>query len=155
MPALSKGSLEEQRRKLIDFVERKRPQGSLNNTVTVVFDGKSGHYGFEGASTVKIVFSSHETADEKILWLVDEAENRGNIIVVTNDRPVQYAIRALGAKAMEVKEFIEKGDALLIKKPSKGKGAAKKDQPKNIPHTLEHEITEEMRSVWLKEKHSK
>ena len=39
-PGLNQGSLEAQRNALLAWIEIGQPQGSLQNTVTVVFDGK-------------------------------------------------------------------------------------------------------------------
>ena len=85
--------------------------------------------------------------------LVDEATNRKSVIVVTNDRAVQYAVKALGAKAIEVGEFMIKGDPGLLKsaRPPSAK-KQRQDPPKDISLALEDEINKELKSFWLKEK---
>jgi predicted RNA-binding protein with PIN domain len=153
LPELSRGNLEEQRDKLIAFVDAKRPQGSPKNAVTIVFDGRPGNSRPRASVSAKVIFSLDESADERILRLVDEAANRKSVIVVTNDRAVQYAARALGAKVIEAVAFMGKG----LERPSKAAGNAKgkqnrQDPPKEISLTLESQINEELRSVWLKEK---
>ena len=44
IPAFNDLSLEDGRRGLMRWIETQRPQGSVNNTVTVVFDGESGFF---------------------------------------------------------------------------------------------------------------
>jgi len=151
IPSLSKGSLEDQRKALIRFIDAKRPQGSGRNTVVIVFDGGPGNAPRDEALSARVLYSSDETADEKIMRLVDDAENRKSLIVVTNDRPLQYAVRALGAKVLSVRDFVAQGDPKLLPKRS-GKQVKEKETPKNISHTMEHEINSEMESIWLKKK---
>src|SRR5262245_40645551 len=88
IPSLSKGSLEEQRKRLIQFIDTKRPQGSGNNKVVIVFDGGPGNAPRDEALSARVLYAADESADEKIMRLVDEAANRKSIIVVTNDRPL-------------------------------------------------------------------
>ena len=149
IPSLSKGSLEDQRKALIRFVDAKRPQGSGNNKVAIVFDGGPGNAPRDEALSARIFYSSDETADEKIMRLVDEAENRKSIIVVTNDRPLQYAVKALGAKVLSVQDFVAQGDPKMLPK-RRGKQGKEKETPKNIPLTLEYKINAEMEEIWLK-----
>ena len=87
------------------FIERCRPQGSLNNKVTVVFDGNEDIFGGMESATVKILFSRGEEADDKIKRIVAQAKNPKDIIVVTDDRDIQYAVRALRAKVSSVQSF--------------------------------------------------
>ena len=108
MPALVSKNLEQQRNGFIHGLESCRPQGSSNNKITVVFDGKAGIIGRMESAIVKIIFSKDETADEKIKRLVEESRNAKNIIVVTNDRSIQYSVRANGAGILSVKEFLSR-----------------------------------------------
>lgn len=150
VPALARGSLEEQRAKLIRFIEDKRPQGSFKNKVTIVFDGQPQHFGSTRTASVKIIFSQNETADERILRLVDDAQNRKNMIVVTEDRPLQYAVRALGAEVMKVDSFIIKGEPRLLSRRTPKGDKAPKETAKEISMTDEMDITSEMQKIWLK-----
>src|SRR3989338_5991790 len=94
IPKLANGTLEEQRQKLIAYIEQLRPQGSPSNQVTIVFDGQPQMMQSLMRSPVKVTFSQNESADDKIKKLVYEAGNKKNIVVVTNDRDIQYAVRA-------------------------------------------------------------
>lgn len=125
----------------------------MKNAVTIVFDGRAAYFNQHTARTAKVVFAQTETADEKILRLVDEAKNRKSMIVVTNDRPVQFAARALGAAVMSVQEFVDKGKPAPAK--HRPKGSAKKQNvgaEKKISQTMEQEINEELKTRWLKGK---
>jgi predicted RNA-binding protein with PIN domain len=151
MPTLAQGSLEEQRQKLIDLIDAKRPQGSPKNLITIVFDGRAAFYNQHTSRTARVVFAQTESADERILRLVDEAKHRKSMVVVTNDRPVQYAARALGASVMSVAEFMEKaGPPVSGRKAARGKRGD--GEPKEISQALEQEINEELKSRWLKRK---
>lgn len=150
MPASGPNSLEERRAQLIRFLEVNRPQGSLSNKVTIVFDGRSGVYGGRVEGYISVIFSSDESADDKIRRIVEQQENRKNIIVVTNDRDIQYAVRALGAKVEGVEGFL----ARAVKGPSEQlqarRGKPSGERPKTISKTLEAEITDEFKRIWLK-----
>lgn len=144
--ALAYGSLEDQRHNLIKHIEINRPQGSLQNEVTVVFDGRSDIYGGASSSSVKVVFSKDESADEKIKRMISETSSKRNVVVVTNDRSIQYSVRAMGAKAVSVEEF-------FVKPSATGKSYSKeKRSTKNISKTLEFKITDELKKIWIKDK---
>ena len=91
-------SLEEGRQGLISFIERQRPQGSARNQVTVVFDGKPGMYGFPVVGEVSVVFTEYETADDLIKYKVEEARNKKEIVVVTDDKQLLLYVRAVSFK---------------------------------------------------------
>jgi len=157
--ALSQTKLEDQRRYLVGFIETNKPQGSLNNSVTVVFDGSLDVYGGAAASSsVNIVFSKGESADDKIKSMVAQAQNMKNIVVVTDDRDIQYAVRALGAKVRGVSAFLRKRGAATKKavtdaqlNPSKNPGPTSLARTeKKIPKVDEFRITSEMGEIWLK-----
>ncbi len=108
MPQLDQGKLEVQRLGLIHHIEHHRPQGSIKNKVTVVFDGQGGHLSAPLSSMIETVFSVGESADEKIKTIVDQSKNARNIVVVTDDRDVQSAVRQSGAQVVSVNEFLSK-----------------------------------------------
>ena len=148
---LNTGSLEEQRHKLIRHIENNQPQGSRNNQVTVVFDGRSDVYSESQPSSVKVLFSQDESADDKIKRIVVQADSKANTIVVTNDRAIQYHVRAVGAKAVSVEDF-------FFDKNKKLKSTASKPvtkEHKNISKTVEFKITSELEKIWLKNKNQK
>jgi predicted RNA-binding protein with PIN domain len=147
MPEPSPAGLEDRRWRLIRFIEQYRPQGSARNSVTVVFDGALESYGGMASTAAQIIFSQGESADDKIKKLVAQAKNKKSIVVVTDDRDVQYAIRALGAKASGVKAFLLQGNGPGQPKPGKVSSALSE---KVISKRDESKITSEMREIWLK-----
>lgn len=104
-------SLKYGRDELVKYLIFYRPQGSLNNKVTIVFDGRSDVYWPEtrdGKNNIETVFSHDETADDKIKKIVRRAEQQSNIIVVTNDNGLRNVVRQLGGKVVYVNGFMKK-----------------------------------------------
>jgi len=148
-PSLAEGSLQEGRDRLFRLLATRRPQGSLRNRVTVIFDGRSGVTSPVPMTFVRVIFTREESADEKIKRIVCQAENKRNIIVVTDDREIQYHVRALGAGVRCVGDFfhpIAEPGKQVAGKPS---GHRHRDG-KGISRVLEEKITSELRDVWLK-----
>ena len=142
MPLSVDIKLEDQRRQLIRWVESRAPQGSSRNMVTIIFDGKTDVWGGNGgSSSIQIVFAQGQSADEKIIAMVEEAAHKKNIVVVTDDRALKYAARALGAKVSGVQAFLKQGASAP---------AGRVESGKNISKTLEHNITSEFEKIWLK-----
>jgi predicted RNA-binding protein with PIN domain len=154
IPALSQQKLEDQRKQLVRWVELQKPQGSLKNCVTIVFDGKGGIWSRADPSTVKVQFSKDESADSAIKRIVARSHNKKNIVVVTNDREIQYAVCALGAKINSVEEFLSKakpqGSLHKEGKEQTGQG----EPSKRISKTLESKITSEFKEIWLKQRNA-
>ena len=153
MPASAAlGKFEDERGKLIQFMDIYRPQGSLKNEVTIVFDGRPGPARTLPTCGLRVIFSAEESADARILAIVTESVNKKRIIVVTDDRDVRYAVRACGAKVMAVEEFLAKTPkarkAVEIKKAS----AKETENTKYISKTLESRITAEFEKIWLNKK---
>ncbi len=155
MPVLKLDKLEDQRRNLVHFIEQRSPQGSSKNCVTIVFDGDQDVFGGMKSTAATILFSQGESADDKIRSIVAEAKNTKNIVVVTDDRDIHYAVGALGAKAIGVSQFLSKGQPAGKKKPiaQTNTKQAKKVSPeseKYISKTDESKITSELGKIWLK-----
>ncbi len=98
------------------------------------------------ASSIRVVFSQGETADEKIIRMVEEAAHKKNIVVVTDDRSLQYSVRALGAKVSGVQIFLEQGASAPVRRIESGK---------NISKILERKITSEFTQIWIEKKKGK
>lgn len=146
-PAFASKSLEDGRQSLISFIERQKPQGSARNEVTVVFDGKPGMYGFPVVGEVRVVFTEYETADDLIKYKVEQAQNKKEIVVVTDDKQLMLYVRALGAGVMAVREFIDSsGNSVRVVRNS-GKVTQK---PKVIAPSFEHAVNQEFEKIWLK-----
>jgi len=119
--------------------------------VTIVFDGQADIIGKKMESVVNIIFSKDETADDKIKKMIAQSAQQSNMVVVTDDRDIQYAIRALGAKVCAVKEFLGRMITSQEKVLQKNKKSKKREE-KYISKTLERVITSEFEKIWLKEK---
>lgn len=142
MPALGELSLEAQRESLIRFLEIRRPQGSSRNDVTVVFDGREDVFGGGLPGPVRVIFSKTGTADHVICRIVEERPKE-NWVVVTDDREIQFAVKAAGARIMKVAAFLEKGKGPA---PKSGKPAS----PKNGLNTRQQmKINDELKNIWL------
>ncbi len=144
-----------QRRQLVSFIETKRPQGSLQNEVTIFFDGGPGLNGRIQDSIVKVYFSGDVSADDRIKQMVEDASNKKQIIVVTDDREIKYAVSASGSKSISVKKFLSMGRIAgkAVSRRSKSetnKVKAGFSPSKRISKGVETKINEELKKVWLK-----
>ena len=153
IPSFSFKGLKDGRDSLVSLVEMYRPQGSIKNLVTVVFDGQAGIVHRERSSlNCRVIFSVHESADDKIRNIIEKSKSKAQTVVVTDDKELRFSVRALGAKVMNVKEFLEKARPFAPQEESSGKkGKSSHTDEKYIPKTLEYKITEEMKKIWLKE----
>jgi len=118
--------------------------------VTIVFDGDPEVFGDAAIGAVNVVFTQGEPADDKIKSIVERSSSKKSTIVVTDDRDIQYAVRALGAGVSSVKAFLNQGNGPGVKP-----GSAKKSgrgHEKYIPKTDESKITDELGKIWLKRK---
>lgn len=151
-PALANKRLEEGRQALVTLIERHRPQGSLRNSVTIVFDGQPGMYGIPVVSEVKVVFTEYESADDLIKERVQGSKNKKDIIVVTDDRQLLLYVRNLGAGVMSVREFTSKS----ILNNSRGSKPGKPvEKGKIISSSFEHLVNQELEQLWLTKKEKK
>ena len=120
---------------LIHYIKANRLTGSRNNKVVIAFDG-----GVNSESVLErefeIIFSGRGSADDLIVERLKKIKNKSETIVVSNDRQIRDAVKRQGAKSLKVADFIKKK-----KRP--------RSLSKEISYTLEHEITEEMRKIWL------
>ncbi len=145
--ALADYSLEEGRNALLKIINCDRPQGSLRNGVTVVFDGQQNVFGSQPGGLARVVFTSGESADEYIKRAVMQGDAK-NSVVVSNDREIACYVRKLGAKVMEVDQFM----AFLYGSADKSKAHRKSSGSihKWIPQALEQRINKEFEKIWLK-----
>ncbi|MCA9400774.1 MAG: NYN domain-containing protein [Candidatus Omnitrophica bacterium] len=149
IPQLSKGDLDQQRLALIRYLEVRRPQGGIRNQVTIVFDGKPGMHGCPSSSAVQCVFSQSESADDRIKKMVERAGNPKQYVIVTNDREIQYAVKANGAKVLSVQEFFKREHG---QRSQKIRGDSKETKKRYVPKNQEMAINEELLDVWVKKK---
>lgn len=148
---LQEGKLEEQRERLIKFINLNSPQGSVNNTVTIIFDGSiyNEFWGGKNVSGIRVVFSAGESADHKIVDIVRRKHNPSNVVVVTDDRAIHRKVAAYRAKHMPTVEFYKRLFKTHTPKPL-GQ-PAKKLKSKNIHPDDAEKINEELVSKWLGE----
>ncbi len=96
--------LEDGRRGLLRWIGDSRPQGSVNNQVTVVFDGTEDDLRcWQGE--IRVIFSDGCSADDKIKRMVEEMPAKKNCVVVTDDKDIFLYARSLGARVMSVAVF--------------------------------------------------
>ena len=100
--ALNRGTLEAQRQALLNWIVACSPQGSLQNPVTVIFDGKDEFFGSHVSGSVQVIFSRGESADDLIKKIVEQYPFKKNLVVVSNDKDIKLYVRALGAGVLSV-----------------------------------------------------
>ena len=154
VPALARQRWEDGRAGLVKIIENENLPGSVNNQLTIFFDGRPGRVDTPGTSRVKVAFTGDQSADDRIKEIVSDAKNKKSYVVVTDDRDIQYYVRSLGAKVLKVAEFLEK-----TKSHQDNSRAAEKpgdrDPSKIIPKVLEEKITTEFEGIWLGKKKNK
>ena len=150
LPDLADKPIDAGRLTLIRWLEIYRPQGSSKNLVTIVFDGQSGIDHVQTPSSVKVIFSQDESADDKIRKIVEDSDFKKRLVVVTDDRELKFSVRALGASVMAVKDFLAQAKP---RGQSEVPGTGQKNKPeteKYISKTVEYKINAELEKIWLK-----
>ncbi|MCF7873403.1 MAG: NYN domain-containing protein [Candidatus Omnitrophica bacterium] len=122
---------------LLFLIYKNKLTGSTNNSVWVIFDGGRPPYPINNFQ-YKVLFSGGEIADNLIIKKVKQVKNKKQILVVTDDRQLAYRAKTLGAGAISVNKFM-----------SKAKKSQKKEKTKDISYSLQREITEELKKIWL------
>ena len=149
IPELAEKPLQAGRETLIQWIELYRPQGSPHNSVTIVFDGRPGMIDYPRSSSLKVLFTEEESADDKIKRMVHRSANPKTVVVVTNDKDIRLHVRPLGAKILTVEEFLAQ-----FKRPtaaaSRPREPGKKEDEKYISQTSEFKITSEFERLWLR-----
>ncbi len=136
--------LEDGRRGLLRWIGDSRPQGSVNNQVTVVFDGHPDYFGGMSHGEIRVIFSDGCSADDKIKRMVEEMPAKKNCVVVSDDKDIFLYARSLGARVMSVTAFTSsKLHGLHGRQETGGK---------YIPLSRQEKINKELKSIWLKEK---
>ncbi len=144
---LSRGTLENQRQALIHWIEARSPQGSLKNSVTIVFDGKEEFFGSHSSAHVKVVFSKgQQSADDLIKKAVEKYPYKKNLVVVSNDKDITLYVRALGASVLSVQQFL----MLDSNKPKPSpKGQGQHTSSKYVSLTDQAKINKELERLWI------
>ena len=144
---LSHRSLEKCRERLVRFIKKERPQGSLKNKVTIVFDGNPEVDGFVAAERssalspypIEVIYTHTMSADDFIVRLVQKADHPKAVVVVSDDKEVRDKTRLLGAKILSVQAF------LGIKKQPRRYYAP--DKPE-LTYEEEKEIADELKKTF-------
>jgi len=143
MPAFRDLPLEDGRNGLLRWISNSRPQGSLNNQVTVVFDGHPDYYGSSPQGEIRVIFSDGCSADDQIKIMVEDDADKKNCVVVSDDKDIFLYARSLGAKVMNVAEFTTKQQNIHGRLESDGK---------YISLSRQEKINKELFQRWLGEK---
>jgi len=157
MPELTRKEFDEARVSFIKLIEIHRPHGSVRNTLTIVFDGKPGMTNVTSTSVVKVIFSQGESADDRIKSMVAKADNKKNMVVVTDDREIRYNVRAQGARLQSTAEFTAKlrTSTARANQLVKSKSPEEASGKKQISRTAEFKINKELEQVWLDKRKNK
>ena len=142
MAAFRELPLEEGRKAFLRWIDDQHPQGSANNTVTVVFDGHPDYFGTMQQGDIRVIFSEGCSADDTIKRMVDEDRNLKNCVVVSDDKDVFLYARSQGARAVKVAAFIAKPAAPHGRVESGGK---------YISLSRQEKINQELKRKWLGE----
>lgn len=153
IPAFNDLPLEDGRKGLIRWIETARPQKSVNNTVTVVFDGNPDFWGNTPQGLTRVIFSDG-SADDKIKSMVEGDADPRNCVVVSDDKDIVLYVRALGSRVMSVKVFTGgfSPSRSLSKSASKSSRQAKDCDGKYISLSRQEKINKELSGIWLKDK---
>ncbi|HQJ16163.1 MAG TPA: NYN domain-containing protein [Candidatus Omnitrophota bacterium] len=128
-------------------IRDKRLCGSMKNKVTLVFDGyPTMGIPLRQSLDCDIVFSQDRSADEQILDMAEHSVNPKIMIVVTDDRRVQFHAKAAGVSVVGVEEF------LTAKQESEAARRRREDRTPEISAVDAARINKELRNLWLKEK---
>jgi predicted RNA-binding protein with PIN domain len=132
-------------RDLLWFVKNKRLGKKCTNKVVIVFDGypKVGDEDLREPN-IDIIFSREETADTRIKMMVESSKSPRDIVVVSDDREIQFFIKSVGARSIGVEEFVNQGA---------GSRQHKKEEDLNKPelnYSQMSKINQELKGLWLK-----
>ena len=132
------------RNALLPFIKNNHLTGSPKNAIIIVFDGYPDAFCQSGSGSDEVIFSFDISADEKIIKLIEKSIRRKDTIVVTDDRELRFLARSLGVNVIGVEDFI---------RPKEKDGKRKKEEAETeLTFTQKHDIDEELKKIWLKEK---
>ena len=151
-PSLAGKKLQDGRSELIRLIRVHRPHGSVNNKITVVFDGQLGFWQDERPDDVEVIFSTTGSADEKIKDIVERKVNKKDVVVVTDDKALKLYVRAQGTSILSVQEFHARFKTLDLRSSSGGHRTPGQTQGINdkVTYTQAHAINKEFEEIWVK-----
>lgn len=126
---------------LIHSIKIKNLSGG-KGLVWVVFDGypDKAVMSMERAN-LRVIFSSKESADEKIKRILELTASPRGTIVVSDDKEVKYFTKIMHAKPVSVSAFIG---------GKKAKPDTVDSDERGINYSQMHQINEELKKIWLK-----
>lgn len=136
---------------MVLWINSQRPQGSAANSVTVVFDGSTEHFGGMDGGIARVVFTQGESADDYIKAAVDAAPQKKKYVVVSDDKAIKLYVRAQGAGVMGAREFAPGLFKASGAKNTGGKSGAG-HAGKKISLAQEQKINKELEDFWLRPK---
>ncbi|MBZ0165264.1 MAG: NYN domain-containing protein [Candidatus Omnitrophica bacterium] len=139
IPELLLLEIDQQRLVLVREIEKHQPHGSGRNKVTLIFDGRPGRAQPITSTAVTVIFSMDRSADDRIREMVQGSGQVKNMIVVTDDRELQYSVRASGAKVLSVREFM-----------GRLRGTQVQTRGKKLTQRQKDQINAELEDRWLK-----
>lgn len=145
----SKKTLRDAREALVRILIAGNFTGSVRNQLTVVFDGKPDVWHETSSSQVKVIFATHQTADDLIKDIVDGAASKKSIYAVTDDKALAQSIRDRGSRTIGVKDFF----ATILQEArtsSRVRKNASVGEEKYISTTVACKINDELKEIWLK-----
>lgn len=150
IPELSKrlsNSLESAREGLISYCKKWRMTRRDISECCVVFDGDSSVLGARSqvARGVRVVCTkTKESADDRILNLIEQGHGAGEYVVVSDDNKVCQGSRRLDAKVISVSEFY----GTLTTKRKLEQKIPRDDTKASLSPKEEKEITESLKKEW-------
>jgi len=129
---------------LLDFIRINRLTGSLKNKISLVFDGYPDVSGkSRDNANIEIIFSRHESADERIKRMVEASGRRKSIIVVSDDKEIKFCVKAAGASCLGVEEFTQsKARPVHLQETDTRKT--------ELSYSQIQKINQEFKKIWLK-----
>jgi hypothetical protein len=126
---------------LVQYIRRNKLTGSMNNRVTIVFDG------YETAELnvdpdYHIVFSDSRTADDVIKEIIRGVRHKRDVLVVSDDNEIKNAAREEGAQVWGTDQF------LANRKSRQSKRGDEEDRGLSPSQMMD--ITDEFKKIWDK-----
>jgi len=115
-PNLKQKQLRNERKKFVSRVQSYSDR--MNRPTYVAFDGPKDPRPWLGkkekSEYLTVLFGNNEEeADDVIVELVERESNRGNILVVSEDRELCDSVRDLGASVEDVETYLQRLDQSL------------------------------------------
>ncbi|MCM8783978.1 MAG: NYN domain-containing protein [Candidatus Omnitrophica bacterium] len=145
VPYILKKKAFRDREGFIRFIDEERLCGSKNNKITVVFDGREDVFGLSTYSTIEVIFTKRETADEKIKRLIEKSLYKNILVVISDDNEIKYFAKSQGVRVMGAEDF-------LSKMKNKKNFLVQEEKKISLESSKGIEITRELERIWLKKK---